>query len=112
MCLFPVITDFLWVWLIMDFNIACDEHSNKLVTKIRIQDVTRILIQHVMRSDLVQGRTTVKENGVAGSKNTQPARGWNATYICTNCVYSTLPPELGARFHFFGQAGRRSLPLG
>ena len=24
----------------------------------------------------------------------------------------SLPPEMGARFHFFGQAGRRSLPPG
>ena len=29
------------------------------------------------------------------SKKTQPARGWNATDICTNYVYSTLAPEMG-----------------
>ena len=32
------------------------------------------------------------------SKKTQPARGWNATDICTNCVNTTLPPEMAARF--------------
>ena len=70
-----------------DYNITCDEISNKHVTKIRIQHVTRIQIphvrririqhvtriqiQHVMRIrilhvnkiDLVQRRTTVNEDG-------------------------------------------------
>ena len=32
------------------------------------------------------------------SKKTQHARGSNATDICTNCVNTTLPPEMGARF--------------
>ena len=36
----------------------------------------------------------------------QPARGWNATDICTNCVNTTLSPEMGARFW----ASRPSLP--
>ena len=49
LCLFPVMTDFLWIWLMMDSNISCDEDSNKHVTIIRIQHVTRIRIQHVTR---------------------------------------------------------------
>ena len=39
----------------IDYNITCDEDSNKHVTRIRIQHVTRIRIQHVMRIDLVHG---------------------------------------------------------
>ena len=34
------------------------------------------------------------------SKKTQSARGWNATDICTNCVNTTLPPDMGAQFRF------------
>ena len=37
------------------------------------------------------------------SKKTQPARGWNATDICTHCVNTTLPPEMGARFRLLGK---------
>ena len=33
LCLFPVMTDFLWIWLMMDLNITCDEDSNKHVTR-------------------------------------------------------------------------------
>ena len=40
----------------MDYNIICDEDSNKHATRIRIKHVTRIRIKHVMRIDLVQGR--------------------------------------------------------
>ena len=47
--LFPVMTDFLWIWLMMDSNITCDEVFNKHVTRIRLQHVTRIRIQHVTR---------------------------------------------------------------
>ena len=36
LCLFPVMTDFLWIWLMMDSNITCDEDSNKHVTRILI----------------------------------------------------------------------------
>ena len=32
--------------------------------------------------------------------------------ICTNSVYSTQPPEMGARLRCFGQAGRRSMSHG
>ena len=54
----------------VDYNITCDEISNKHVTRIQIQ-VTRIQIQHVMRIrilhvntiDLVQMRTAVNEDG-------------------------------------------------
>ena len=56
----PLMTDFLWIWLMMDSNITCDEDSNKHVTRIRIQHETRIRIQHVMRIDLVQGRDDSK----------------------------------------------------
>ena len=47
--LFPVMTDFLWIWLMIDSNITYDEDSNKPVTRIQIQHVTRIRIQHVTR---------------------------------------------------------------
>ena len=42
-------TDFLWIWLMMDSNITCDEGMNKHVTRILIQHVTRIRVQHVTR---------------------------------------------------------------
>ena len=44
LCLFPVMTDFLWLWFMMDSNITCDEDSNKHVTRIRTQHVTKIRI--------------------------------------------------------------------
>ena len=28
LCLFRVMADFLWIWLMMDFNITCDEDLN------------------------------------------------------------------------------------
>ena len=28
MCLFPVMADFLWIWLLMNSNITCDEDLN------------------------------------------------------------------------------------
>ena len=37
------------IWLMLDYNIRCDEDSNKHVTRIRIKHVTRIRIQHVTR---------------------------------------------------------------
>ena len=43
------------------------------------------------------------------SKKTQSALGWNDTDLCTNCVYTTLPPEMGARFRFL--ASQSSLPV-
>ena len=43
------LTDFLWIWLMMDSNITCDEDSKKHVTRIRKQHVKRIRIQHVTR---------------------------------------------------------------
>ena len=45
---------------------------------------------------------------ILSSEKTQPARGWNATDICTNCVYSTLPPEMGPDSVFW--ASQPSLP--
>ena len=44
LCLFPVMTDFLWIWLMMDSNTTCDEDSNKHVTRIRIQKTFITLI--------------------------------------------------------------------
>ena len=46
------------------------------------------------------------------SKKTQPARGWNAAEICTNCVYTIPVPRGGGPIPIFGQAGRRSLQPG
>ena len=46
------------------------------------------------------------------SKKTQPARGWTAADICTNCVYTIPIPRDGGQIPFFGQADRRSLPPG
>ena len=63
-----------------DYNITCDEISNKYVTRIRIhvrmigiqhmtrskiQHVIRIRILHVNKIDLVQRRTAVNEDGGA-----------------------------------------------
>ena len=49
LCTFLDMTDLLRIWLMMDSNITCDEDSNKLVTRIQMQNVTRIRIQHVTR---------------------------------------------------------------
>ena len=53
------------------------------------------------------GRGDHMEEAYSSSKKTQPARGWNATVICTNCFYSTLPPEMGPESVFW--ASRPSL---
>ena len=39
--LFPVMTDFLWIWLMIDYNITCDEDSNNHVTRIQRSQPTR-----------------------------------------------------------------------
>ena len=46
---------------------------------------------------------TIWKRHTPGSKKTQPARGWNATDICTNCVNTTLSPEMGTRIRFMGK---------
>ena len=53
-----------------------------------------------------------KKNIYISSKKTQPARGWNAADICTNCVYTIPAPRDGGPIPLFGQAVRRSLPPG
>ena len=38
------------------------------------------------------------------SKKTQPARGWNAADICTNCVYTIPAPRDGGPIPFLGKS--------
>ena len=99
-----------------DYNITCDEISNKHVTTIGIQHVTRIQIQHVMRIrilhvnniDLVQRTTTVNEDGGAEvdimvQTNTEYKR-WichsRHKLLCKLCL-NFPPPAMGARFTVF-----------
>ena len=48
-----------------DYNITCDEISNKHVTRIRIQHVTRIRIQHLRRIQ-IQHVTRIQIQHVMG----------------------------------------------
>ena len=56
--------------------------------------------------------TTSKMISKSSPKKRQPARGWNAAEICTNCVYTFPAPSDGGPILIFGQAGRCSLSPG
>ena len=57
----------------------------------------------------INRKTIQQAMGVLSSKKTQPARGWNAADICTNCVYKIPAPRDGSPIPFF-LASRPSLP--
>ena len=52
-----------------------------------------ILIYPISCYNLIIYNVMLKNMLIHGSKKSQPAQGWNAADICTNCVYTIPAPR-------------------